>query len=74
MRRLRQLIWPALLILLSFCSLGVYWHFAEPRWCLDHLAFDYLFRYGLLIVILIGIIWSVCIIHPKRKDAFTTKR
>jgi len=74
MSRLKQLVWPLLLIVFSGVSLGVYGCFTTLKWCLDHLTFDYLFRYGVLVLILIGIIWSVCIVHPKRKDAFTTKR
>lgn len=74
MSSLKQLVWPLLLIVFSGVSLGVYYFFRAPVRSLERYESDFAFRCGVLVLILIGIIWSVCIVHPKRKDAFTTKR
>lgn len=74
MSRLKQLLSPLLVAGVSLASLTFYDRFVPLSWSMDHLMSDYLIWRGVLILILGCVVWAVCIVHPKRKDAFQTKR
>lgn len=74
MSRLKQLVLPFLVMGVSLLSLTLYDRLVPRSWWMNHLMFDYLIWRGVLILIFGCVVWAVCIVHPKRKDAFQTKR